>query len=465
MNIEGIKMKKRTIKDLECLTADDYFTQEEKKLFLAIPHRVENHGKVIEYCFDVPENGEYPVLRRVPLLEVLEPISNGERDKYIKLLHRTNHWFNDGQKGLFIQSQFGGQVFDLMKELYAHDRVNGEKLLEEYYTLSVNSDNLTKIESSFVEQVEQMQNYLKKAKIIFTDYKIEYSKYNDLDDKQMEGELKALRKQYGKGLKVEGYNDLDYYPMIIDGHYCIHDVSSQTFFFVKDNGTNKKIYGLSVDRAQLDYINEWLSDFAYDHKQYFVELMKTATPADLIGEIENGKLIKGTHDLLTMDLFQSYIVQELEKKGKIKSLQSDMNFEQLLANYTKQNEVYHIEERSLLPLLLRLEIVDGKLTYEDFRQVKKNIKLEHESIGEHNIKDLIYNISGPDQTPDQHGMRALWIKDGEISNLAKLPEKYKEQINTYLDNLLERDNTEQSQQFVSMLKDQISPPVKKLKIK
>ena len=113
-------MTKCTITQLEYLTADDYFTNEEKKLFLAIPHQVINHGKVIEYSFDVPKNGKVPVLRSVPILEVLEPISNAERSQYIKLLHNTNHWFDDGQKGFFVKSQFGGQVFDLMKELYAH---------------------------------------------------------------------------------------------------------------------------------------------------------------------------------------------------------------------------------------------------------------------------------------------------------------------------------------------------------
>lgn len=63
---------------LEYMSIDQYFSQEEKKLFLKIPHKIEEHGKLNVINFDVPENGKYPLLAHINLIEVKEKLTKEE---------------------------------------------------------------------------------------------------------------------------------------------------------------------------------------------------------------------------------------------------------------------------------------------------------------------------------------------------------------------------------------------------
>lgn len=457
----------KTIDSLEYMTADDYFTPQEKQLFLAIPHKVESLDKIDYISFDVPENGKYPVLSRVHIAHVKEIINDEESSKYRKMLHYTSFYNEDDATGYFINSNQGSHVLYLMQELYRHDKVNGEKLLSEYYELAVHTEDITSIEERFVRQEDGMQAYLQKKKLVVQDYGINTSVYDDKDDEQMEQELKSLRTQYSKIKNFPAYNDLDYIPMMLGNDYAVYDSASAIMYLVVNDNNSKKIYMIDRDRGSNKLeMNDWLQDFMYDHRQIYIHLKNSATPANLIGEIKDGKLVKASCELLNMDRVQSYIYSELLDAGKIVEKNPDMSFQDLLQNYAKQKQFYHVEERSILPLLSTLKVVDDKLTYDDFSFVKSKTQIIHEEIGEHTLKDLKFYKNGPDNTPDASGMRQLWITDIELKHLVNLPQKYKEQINEYLDELLERDNTPCSQEVVAMIKAEMdSPaPIKKPKM-
>ena len=165
-------------------------------------------------------------------------------------------------------------------------------------------------------------------------------------------EINRLENIYGEPKKFPAYNDLDYTPMILEGDYCIYDSSGARLFVVKDSGDTQKIYMISRDKRELNIeINEWIQDFVYDYKQPYILLKDTLHETDLIAEITNGKLTKSSVDMKIMNLLQSYIVSELIQKGKIIDNILDLSFKDLLENYTRQNQNYSLEERSILPLL------------------------------------------------------------------------------------------------------------------
>lgn len=309
-------------KNIAYMNADEYFLPEEKKLFLKIPHQINSHGKINEYDFNVPENGEY-ALSHVKLIEVLEPLTDTEflDRNYSSLLYDTSNY--RGKSGLFIKSNHGSYVLDLIKELYIHDRSNAILLLNDYFVESLQCEDIKEISSIFVKQVEQMEQYLEKENIKVDNYRLDYSDFSNIflnkDDKANEKEFNLLEEKYGEGFDFPAYNDSDYTPMILDGDYCIYDSSGARFFMVKEDSGTKKIYMIYKDRIALDFgkINDWASEFIYQHKQSYIMLKEKITDADLIAEIKEGQLVKSSVTMKTMHLLQNFIVSQLIENGKI----------------------------------------------------------------------------------------------------------------------------------------------------
>lgn len=435
--------------------ANDIFTDAEKKLFLKIPHKVEKINSINKITFDVSENVNNN-LNHTYIVELTENLSKEQMndEEIFSLLYQTNC---KGKKGLYIESYHGSVVIDLIKELYKFDPENAEVLLKEYFELTLQCEDISNIADSFVKQTSLMQQYLKEANIIVDDYKIDYSIYNGKNDDEMEEAVKKLEKKYDVDVfsNFPSYNDLDYTPMILDGDYCIHDSSSSKLFVIKEFEKSKKLYEIDIYSANvMQKTSEWLHDFMYEHKQYYIAVKNTFSEKDLIGEIVDGVLVKASIDLTTINLLQSYIVKELVKEGKIREETKDLSFKELLENYTMQNELWNIEERAIIPLLSKLSIVNNMISYEDYSYIKDRSKIKHEEITDSTLEDLL----GITKT----GKPLDYIrKNYDFTNMCKMPEKYKEQLCEYLEQLEVTYPKENTVIFTSKIKEMIQQPKKK----
>lgn len=435
--------------NLEYVNVDEYFSPEEKQLFLKIPHKIINKEKIDVIDFNVPENGKYPLLRNVTLINVKENLTDKELSQrdYSNLLYNTSNF--DGEVGLFVQANHGSYVLDLIKELYQHDKDNARILFEEYLTEAVTCKDIIKISDMFVKQVQQMQDYLVKENIIVENLHLNYSElskhFASLDEDTAYDELLNLQKKYGEPPDFPAYNDLDYTPMILEGDYCIFDSSGARLYIVKKSEDSQKIYMINRDRRDLNIdINEWLSDFVYEHNQVYILLKDTLQDSDLIAEIKDGKLIKASVEMKNMNLIQSFIVRELLESGKIIDNIPNLSFKELLENYTRQKEFYGIEERAIVPLLNNLILSDNKVTYTDFSLMPKDKIIQHENISDHTIETLLGK--------DKKGKKLSYIyTKSDFSKLKKLSSEFKTQIKEYLNELSERDNSDNAKILVDVL--------------
>lgn len=446
---------------IEYMSLDDYFSPEEKQLFLKIPHKIETQGKINIIDFNVPENGKYPILRNIKMIDVKESLTDEELSKrqYSSLLYKTNNF--DGEVGLFIQADHGSYALSLLKELFKHDKESAIPLLNDYFSESIHCKDIINITDIFVRQVQQMKEYLVQENIIVKNFHLDYaglsSMFEKLDEDEGYEELLKLQKKYGEGDRFPAYNDLDYTPMILAGDYCMYDSSGARLYIVKESGDTKKIYMINRDRRELNVkINEWLSDFLYDHNQSYILLKDTLIDSDLIAEIKNGQLVKSSIEMQTMNLLQSFIVSELVEQGKITENIPDLSFKELLENYTRQNEFYGLEERSLLPLLNSLIIDKNKVSYTDFSLMPNTKEIKHEPISNHTIETLLGK--------DKEGKKLSYIYEKtDFSKLGQLPQDYKNQIQEYLSELLDRDLTENTQILVDTISSSLNQTTKKLK--
>lgn len=431
--------------NLEYTNADDYFSPEEKQLFLKIPHKVISHEKINEIDFNVPENGKYPLLRNVKLIDVKENLTQAEAStrKYSSLLYNTNNF--NGKAGLHIQSNHGSYIFDLMQELYKHDQPNATALLEQYFTESVYCTDIVSISDIFVKQVGQMQDYLLKENLVVENFHLNYEQlskhFSSLDEDTAYEELLKLQDKYGESKEFPAYNDLDYTPMILDGDYCMYDSSGARFYIVKQIEDSQKIYMIERDRRKTNVeIHDWISDFVYEHNQVYFLLKLTLVESDLIAEIKDGKLIKSSIEMKIMNLLQSFIVKELVEEGKIVDNVPNLSFAQLLENYTRQKEYYHIEERAIIPLLNNLILSNNKVTYTDFSYMSEQTEIKHENISDHTIENIVGK--------DKQGKKLSYIyTKPDFSKLNKLPSDFKNQIKEYLEKLTQRDNSDNAKIF------------------
>lgn len=348
---------------------------------------------------------------------------------------------------------------NLLNELALYDKENATPLLKEYFNLSVQAEDIVEISDIFIKQIKQMSQYLKEENLIVENLNLDYKALDKLfsneDEELCLAELNKLENIFEIPKDFPAYNDLDYTPMILDGDYCIYDSSGARLFIVKEDHESQKIYMISRDRRQLNVqINEWLHDFIYDYKQPYILLKDTIRESDLIAEIQDGKLIKSSVDMKTMNLLQSYIVSELIEKGKIVDNILNLSFKELLENYTRQKGSYTLEERSIVPLLNSLIILNDKVTYEDFSKMPEIKAIKHESITDHCIEQLLEK--------DKNGKKLSYIYSKiNLNKLKNLPNDYKKQINDYLLELLNRDSSENAKILYEIINQSLEISVNK----
>lgn len=427
---------------------DEVFSQEEKELFLKIPHEIKNiHPKLDIIDFDIPKNGKYPLLANVKMVRIKNsPLTQKEYSDFEIRKHIFDIQPGVNDVGLFVNSSHGGNISNFIKELYKYDKSSAKNLMKKYSDLALECKDIQSIEEKVVRQLNQLTEYLIKEKIEVKDLGLDFVEYSKKTEKEQEKISKEIYKQYGNGLSFDAYNDLDYMPFVYNNNLYIYDSSGARLYFVKSEGNTQKIY--MKDSVQENFkISDYFQDFMYDHKQKYLLMAKNINETDLIGEIKNGKLVKASVELTVFDLIQSFIVEELYKEDKIKNIVPKLTFEELLDNYTIQKESYHIKERALIDMLGKLVVVDDVLTYEDFSLMKKTNEIKNEDFNVHTEKSLKERLNN-------NGFK-----------LKQLPQEYKEQINTYLQSLNDKYQNQTTNVVVQYIREEMSKKDNKLKIK
>lgn len=129
------------------------------------------------------------------------------------------------------------------------------------------------------------------------------------------------------------YNDLDYKPFLLNGHYLIMDYSSDTFFIYspkkQDDSRNGAWYSIAreevweeIKKLDKDLWSEidqdTLSEIYYTSHQLEQHAINFAQNAQhLIARFEDGNLVEAGEGLETLNLYQSFIVSELQSQGII----------------------------------------------------------------------------------------------------------------------------------------------------
>lgn len=428
---------------------DELFSQQEKELFLKIPHKITNvHPKLDVIDFNVSQNGKYPLLGNVKMVRIKNaPLTQKEYSDFEVRKHIFDIQAEMDELGLFINSSHGENISNFIKELYKYDKKSAQKLMKKYSDFALGCKDIQSIEERVVRQLNQLTEYLIKEKIEVKDLELDFVEYSKKTEKEQDEINKEIYQKYGKGYELEAYNDLDYMPFIYDNNLYIYDSSGACLYFIKSEGNTQKIYMKDSGREDLK-ISDYFQDFMYDHKQEYLLLAKKINEMDLVGEIKNGNLVKASVNLIVFDLIQSFIVEELYKEEKIKNVVPKLTFEELLDNYTLQKEFYHIKERALIDMLVDLDVVDKILTYKNFSLMKTKKEIKNEDFNVHSINSLKETLS------KNNGVK-----------LESLPQDYKDQINTYLKTLSDKYENETTNEIVQYIRDEMNKQGNKLKIK
>jgi hypothetical protein len=426
----------------------DYFTKEEIQQFVNIAPNKTEIGDIVVY--DFKKENDYTPLDRLALVDVKKEVNCHDK-QYVKYLLHADYYEGTG---LFISSRISEHIPLLIAKLAETDKPAAQKMLNRYHETFLTSQEAITIGPKVIKETNQMIEYLKKNKIQVKDLHIDVDSLHKLvdDEDALDKEITRISKDFPKKKEIKGYCDLDYYPYMFEDLYIIEDTASDKMLLCKKDG-NKTGWYVTERWADEYRVNDWINEILYDQHQLPKAQIPRLDDFILVAEYEGDQMTKATVELEYLNLLQGFIVKELVGKKKIKAEIPELSFEQLVHNYAFQKESYHIEERAIVELLQEIEIIDGKMTYEDFSLAdpKKIQKvMQHEEIAEHHMRDFRplkpNEICGPD-----------------FSGLQKLEKKHVDSINEYLAKLQERDNTEMTAKLVSLIQAKL--PMTKLKPK
>lgn len=174
---------------------------------------------------------------------------------------------------------------------------------------------------------QAMYHYLKENNLVIDVAEIDF---NIHDEHEVKAWFQVMQDEQND---FPAYNDLDYKPFLLNGHYLIMDYSSDTFFIYSPKKQNDSRNGAWYSIAREEVWQEikkldkesWsegnedtLSEIYYTShqlEQYAISFAQNAQ--HLIARFEEGKLVEAGEGLETLNLYQSFIVNELQNKGII----------------------------------------------------------------------------------------------------------------------------------------------------
>lgn len=419
-----------------------FFTQADIRKLLQINHNKKEVGDIVVYDFQTDDYKDNPYQN--PLYHVNFFETKSDIEPYDdRTVQYTLHSDYIKGVGLFINSQHTDHIVDLIGELAKVDKVSALEMITRYQASFNESAEAKSTSNKIITETNLMMDYLRKNNIQVEDLNIDIDYLNQFvgEQSKLESELNKLNAKLPKPIRIEGYNDSDYYPFLFENIYVIEDVSASKMLICKKEGD--KTYWHKVERGTNMEMDDWISDTMYDHNQLAKFALEDLNEFNLIAEFHGTKLVKSTIGIYYLNLLQGYIVEELVKENKIKPNLPDFSFEELVKHYAFQKEYYHIEERAIVALLEDIRVIDGKITYDGFGLVDPDLMnkvIRHETISEHHFRDI-----------------------EKIPSLDFLEAHHKESINEYLAELLERNNSENTSEFINKIQEKMVSPESKPK--
>lgn len=406
-----------------------YFKQEDLAKLLIIPHKKEINNKITLHNFKIPENKNSPSLSRNCIIRITENLTDSEKEKEETTLYKFKAF--KGEKGLYIEGSHGEQIVDLIKETYKYDKNVWQELFQEYSNKCLDSKEVFTLENCLYEQTNAIFNFLEDENIKIKKIELNLNELANLNDDEADDLIQNI--PFKKNKKIKEYHYFT--PYLFENFYILTNSSSGKTYVCKKEENKTSWYEISSyeENNYCDVINEFL----YDSHQLAQEHINNINDSKLIVEFTENKITKATAKIETLNLIQNYIFKELLQNKKFKYQFPNLSFEELLKNYVLQNEYYGIEERAIIPLLTKLTTNKNQnISYIDFSLInnsnnKKTIK--HETITQTRIDEV----------------------NKELDNLTKLkdlPVEFQKQINTYLNKLIKRDNTDLTYEFAQKIK-------------
>jgi hypothetical protein len=427
------------MESMQYMQPSDYFTKEEIQQFIKITTNRQEIGDIVVYDF---KSDDYDRLDRLSIVEVTKEIDCYDK-QYRKYLHYANYYEGTG---FFINSQMGEHIPLIIAKLAETDKSSAQKMLHRYHQTYLQSQEAISAAPKIIKDTHSMIDYLDKTNTKFKDLNIDVDSLHKIanDEEALEKEINHISKNFPKKVEVKGYNDSDYYPYLFDNFYIIEDTASDKMLLCKKEG-NKTSWYLKKRWPKEYRVNDWVNEILYENRQLSKAHIPNLNDFNLVVEYEGEKMTKATVEIDYLNGIQGSIVKDLVNKGKLKQDFPELSFEELVHNYAFQKEFYHIEERAIVELLQEIQIVDGKMTYEDFsladpKKIKKTMK--HEEISEHHMSDF--------RPPKPNEICAP-----DFSCLKKLEKKHVDSINEYLAKLQDRDNTELTAKFISLINEKL----------
>lgn len=254
------------------------------------------------------------------------------RDKTLPRALRSALLEADGGYPVVLASGNENSVADLAYAIEPFAPALTQKIMAKFSHYIVNrSPDAQEFAPIILAHQKAMYNYLQEngLEIEATDIDFNYK-----DPHEVKAWFKVMQQEPRTSLdELPAYNDLDFKPFLMTGHYVIMEYSSDTYFVYcpqKPNDCeNGTWYGIAREQVWKEirtlFAQDWndetendLTEIFYTSHQLELHAISFAqNPKYLIAKFEEGKLVEGGDYIDTLNLYQSFIVKELQSAGVI----------------------------------------------------------------------------------------------------------------------------------------------------
>lgn len=419
---------------LSFLKPNDFFNQEEIQSLLQIPHKKIEGDLFDVFDFDIAENKNNWKIPRIKILKIKKAFNDDDFNKNKKVFYGYGVYDYEGELYYFQDLGSGNTVVDFILSLEDYDKEKAMAIHNRLLDLGKNSEEVFSSSNKVFTQTKKIKEYLCKNHLLVKNLNINIDELLVLSSKNLTKKIKDLTEQFGGvNYNFPAYNDLDLCPFMFEDIFVITDSASTNIYLLKEEDDISSWYCLRRDYYSIKGdTNDEVSEFLYDTKQNIKEYFNFMNDLHLVVRFKNEQVIQASPMFEELSLSQSCIFKDLLENNLIELNEEQLSFMELLRNYTVQNEIYQIEERALIDLLPDLIVNKGIVSYEDFSRCVINLdEILHEDFTSYSLKSL---------------------KEKDLSNLLKLPNVFKKEINNYLDDLVVKAKNVESYECVSLIK-------------
>jgi hypothetical protein len=261
-----------------------------------------------------------------------EKMSELARDKTLPRAIRSALLEADGDYPVVVASGSENSVADIAYAIEPFAPALTQEIMKQFSHYIVHrSEEAQEFAPIILAHQKAMFNYLQEnhLEIEATDIDFNYK-----DSHEVKAWFKLMANEERNRLnQLPAYNDLDFQPFLMTGHYAIMDYGSDTYFIYCprkpndcDNGT---WYGIAREQVWKEVKALFAQDWNEDTENNLTEIFYTShqlelhaisfaqKPQYLIARFEEGKLVDAGDNMDTLNLYQSYIVKELQEAGVI----------------------------------------------------------------------------------------------------------------------------------------------------